>query len=85
MLDEKRVSRKTGWLLVIGIIVLSILWSVYGGTVGAQADPPPVTPEISATWWWATPTPTPVVVRPIPLSPCKISPGCALLPIVRTP
>lgn len=83
MLDEKRVSRKTGWLLVIGIIVLSILWSVYGGTVGAQADPPPVTPEISATWWVPTPSPLPTT-RPL-IVPCPPLMSCAWLPLVVTP
>jgi hypothetical protein len=33
----------------------------------------------------ATPEATPVVIRPFPLSPCKLSPGCALLPIAVTP
>lgn len=76
MLDEKRVSRKTGWWLVVGIIVLSVLWCASGVRAGAQ-DNPPETPQISATWW--VPTPTPVIVRPFPLGPCRIAPGCALL------
>lgn len=52
-----------------------------GPAVTAIATPS-ATPILSPTF---VPTPTPVVVRPMPLSPCKISPGCALLPIVRTP
>jgi len=69
------------YMAVTMLLYLCIWWPL---TVGAQDDPLP-TPEISATWWWATPTPTPVIVRPFPLGPCKISPGCALLPIVVTP
>lgn len=69
---------------VIALVYLSILLPL---EVGAQDNPPPLTPEISATWWVPTPTPmpTPVIVRPMPLGPCRISPGCALLPIVRAP
>lgn len=33
----------------------------------------------------ATPEATPVIIRPFPLSPCKLAPGCALLPIAVTP
>lgn len=58
MLDEKRVSRKTGWWLVVGILVLSVLWCAAGARAGAQDDPLP-TPEISATWCWPPPTPQP--------------------------
>ncbi len=83
MLDEKRVSRKTGWWLVVSILILSVLWCASGVRAGAQDDPPPVTPEISATWW--VPTPTPVIVRPMPLGPCRIAPGCVLLPLVVVP
>lgn len=63
----------------IALVYLSILLPL---EAGAQ-DNPPETPQISATWW--VPTPTPVIVRPMPLGPCKIAPGCALLPIVVTP
>jgi len=32
-----------------------------------------------------SPEATPVIVRPFPLGPCKLAPGCALLPLVVTP
>ena len=82
MLDEKRFSRNTGWWLVVGILVLSVLWCAAGARAGAQDNPQP-TPEISATWW--LPTPTPEINRPMPLGVCKLAPGCSLLPLVRTP
>lgn len=99
MLDEKRVSRQVGWWLVVGIIILSVLWCAYGASVRADDDPiicvdgePCIGPAVTAQ---ATPTATPVmapspaslpvITRPFPLGPCKIAPGCVLLPIARTP
>ena len=32
-----------------------------------------------------SPVATPVIIRPFPLGPCKLAPGCALLPLVVTP
>ena len=32
-----------------------------------------------------SPEATPVIIRPFPLGPCKLAPGCALLPLVVTP
>ena len=105
MLDEKRVSRKTCWWLVVGILVLSVLWCASGVRAGAQDDPTPtqncwvqdgqlvcvgdnpVSITVTPTSVIATPTPeaTPIIVRPQPLGPCRISPGCVLLPLVVTP
>jgi len=89
MLDEKRVSRKTGWWLVVSIIVLSVLWCASGVRAGAQDNPPPMTPEISATWWVPTPTaliaPSPLpTTRPL-IVPCPPWRSCAWLPIGMTP
>jgi hypothetical protein len=74
-IDEKRVSRKTGWWLVVGIIVLSVLWCASGVRADAQSGPTP------------TPTATPVVVpSPLPTTrplivPCPPWRSCAWLPI----
>lgn len=91
----KHTQRATNVLTaaaVIALVYLSILWPL---NAGAQ-EVPPETPQISATWWVPTltpfvptetpsATPTPVIVRPLPLGPCKLALGCVLLPIVRVP
>ena len=79
MKPSEKQNVSFGIIILALIVLLFVRWN----SAGAQTDPPPVTPEISATWW--VPTPTPVIVRPMPLGPCRISPGCALLPLVVTP
>ena len=64
----------------IALVYLSILWPL---EVGAQDNPPPATPEISATWWVPTPTPIPSplpTTRPL-IVPCPPWRSCAWLPI----
>lgn len=80
---------------IIALIYL-VLWLSIAAR--AQDDPicvpgqPCIGPAVTAI---ATPTATPVIapspeatpiiIRPFPLSPCKLAPGCALLPIAVKP
>ncbi len=86
---------------IIALVYLSILWPLTAGAqevppetpqisatwwVPTDTPEPPATPTVTRR---PTPTPsmtpTPVIVRPFPLGPCKLAPGCVLLPLVVTP
>ena len=96
--SEKQNASMVGVLLLLAILMLFVSWHSAGAQDDPICEPaqpcigpavtaiatPTATPVIAPSPE-ATPTATPVVIRPFPLSPCKLSPGCALLPIVRTP
>ena len=94
MKPSEKQNVSFGIIILALIVLLFVSWN----SAGAQDDPicvpgePCIAPAITAI---ATPTATPVVapspeatpviVRPMPLGPCRIAPGCVLLPIVRAP
>lgn len=94
-------TRKTDlstYLWFIAAVALLVAIVMVATVARAQDDPicvpnePCIGPAVTAV---ATPTATPVmapspvatpvIVRPFPLGPCKLAPGCALLPLVVTP
>lgn len=79
MKPSEKQNVSFGIIILAMIVLLFVSWN----SAGAQADPPPVTPEISATWWVPTPSPLPTT-RPL-IVPCPPWMSCAWLPLVVTP
>lgn len=80
----------------IAIIALVYLLMALAIAARAQDDPPICVPDqpciAPAVTAVPTPTatpvmapspdPTPAIVRPFPMTPCKLSPGCVYMPVV---
>jgi len=89
-------NQKIATTAAIVVLVYLVLWLAIAARAQDEPicvpDQPCIAPAVTAV---PTPTatpvmapspdPTPVIVRPLPMTPCKLSPGCVYMPVVMIP